>query len=488
MNFISYAQNFEDLMLWRALKHIQGGCYVDIGAQHPIVDSVSKAFYEHGWKGVHIEPVPEYAGLLRQDRPDETVLQVAIGEENGTLELNIIPGTGLSTGIRSYAERHQQQYGFAHQRLLVPLLTLTSALDFLRGQEVHWLKIDVEGLEAAVLKGWDYSCLRPWIIVIEATIPTTSSMPTETPSWMPILERAEYISVYFDGLNRFYVAKEHAELQDAFRVPPNVFDSVQLSGLASSELCRKLISEHKSKEKLLNETIISLNSEHKSKEKLLNETISSLEKRLDAAAKNLTEATDQHLRQILFFEKKFSEERRETADLISQKRELEYELLAAKNIDTLHINKIEELSQSLLHWQNSADQLKNELNTFYASKSWRVTKPLRQILKFTKSSIFSGTSEPTKRHARPWTSWAMRYVLSNAQLQKHALNVLAQHPALKQRLRQFALRAGVIGAAPVSNDIAQALPVAMNDGELNLSPRAAHIYADLNKILNTRNS
>ncbi len=58
MTFISYAQNFEDVMLWRALKHVENGFYVDVGAQDPVVDSVSLAFYEHGWRGVHIEPTP----------------------------------------------------------------------------------------------------------------------------------------------------------------------------------------------------------------------------------------------------------------------------------------------------------------------------------------------------------------------------------------------------------------------------------------------
>ena len=43
--FVSYAQNFEDVMLWRALKHVENGYYVDIGAQDPVFDSVSLAFY-----------------------------------------------------------------------------------------------------------------------------------------------------------------------------------------------------------------------------------------------------------------------------------------------------------------------------------------------------------------------------------------------------------------------------------------------------------
>ena len=35
---------------------------------------------------------------------------------------------------------------------------------------------------------------------------------------------AGYDFAYFDGLNRFYVAKEHSELSKLVAVPPNVFD------------------------------------------------------------------------------------------------------------------------------------------------------------------------------------------------------------------------------------------------------------------------
>ena len=48
-SLISYAQNFEDVMRWRALKDVKNGFYIDIGAQDPIVDSVSLFFFERGW-------------------------------------------------------------------------------------------------------------------------------------------------------------------------------------------------------------------------------------------------------------------------------------------------------------------------------------------------------------------------------------------------------------------------------------------------------
>jgi hypothetical protein len=47
-------------------------------------------------------------------------------------------------------------------------------------------------------------------------------------AWEEILLNAEYDFAYFDGLNRFYVAKEHSELSKLIAVPPNVFDDFVL--------------------------------------------------------------------------------------------------------------------------------------------------------------------------------------------------------------------------------------------------------------------
>ena len=94
MLLTSYAQNFEDVQLWRALKHVKNGFYIDVGAQDPIVASVSLAFYEQGWRGVHVEPVAYYARKLRAARPDEEVFEVAIGDREGPIASYDLLGTG----------------------------------------------------------------------------------------------------------------------------------------------------------------------------------------------------------------------------------------------------------------------------------------------------------------------------------------------------------------------------------------------------------
>src|SRR5437660_12889254 len=104
VKFISYAQNFEDVLLWRALGHVEKGFYVDVGAQHPIVDSVSRAFYERGWRGVHVEPTLRHVELLKNDRPDEKVLQAVVSDRNGESRFFEVADGGLATGEEAIAE------------------------------------------------------------------------------------------------------------------------------------------------------------------------------------------------------------------------------------------------------------------------------------------------------------------------------------------------------------------------------------------------
>jgi FkbM family methyltransferase len=230
MTFISYAQNFEDVMLWRALNNVENGFYIDIGAQDPVIDSISMAFYEHGWRGVHIEPTQQYSQKLRAARTDETVLQVAIGDGIDDLTFFEFENTGLSTGDTDIAQTHIDS-GFSCVQTIVPVLSLDTLFEQIGNREIHWLKVDVEGLEKSVLDSWVDSESRPWVLAIESTKPLSQEQTYI--KWESILIRKQYQFVYFDGLNRFYVSNEHAELASCFLSPPNIFDNFVLSGSAS---------------------------------------------------------------------------------------------------------------------------------------------------------------------------------------------------------------------------------------------------------------
>jgi FkbM family methyltransferase len=330
--FISYAQNFEDVMLWRALGHVERGFYIDIGAQHPVTDSVSKAFYERGWRGVHIEPVPEWVALLRQDRPDEIVIEAAIGDYNGILELSVIPDTGLTTALTEYAQRHQAEGGYAYSVIRVPCLTLDNVLrDIAAGKEVHWLKIDVEGFERQVLSGWDPSAFRPWIIVVEATIPLSQEPDFER--WEPFLTEADYHFSYFDGLNRFYIAKEHRELASAFSYPPCVFDNFKIASQIAHEA-----RAHQAEAQA--------------------QTAEAHAQHAEARAQTAEARAQQ------------AEARAQTAEAKVQQAEAQAQTAEAR---------AQQAEASALKARNEYASALADIAAFHASTSWRITRPLRAL-------------------------------------------------------------------------------------------------------------
>jgi FkbM family methyltransferase len=221
MPFISYAQNYEDVILWRALRDLERGFYVDVGAADPEELSVTRAFYERGWSGINLEPLDEYFVKLALARPRDTNLKVAAGRETGQRTLHAVDGTGLSTMDPKIAAQHRVD-GWHPREIVVPVVTLEKIFKEWAPPTIHFLKIDVEGAEAEVLEGLNLDLARPWIIVVEATKPF--SRASTHAEWERLVTGHGYSFAYFDGLNRFYVADEFPQLKERLTVPPNIFD------------------------------------------------------------------------------------------------------------------------------------------------------------------------------------------------------------------------------------------------------------------------
>jgi FkbM family methyltransferase len=217
---ISYAQNREDVVLDRAL-HAPSGFYVDVGAASPSVASVTRHFYELGWSGINLEPLPTYADELRRDRPRDITIEAAAGSRSGTCTFHVVDSDpDLSTAderrigeLAAEAERTTE--------LTVRMLTLDEVLAETGPTAIDFLKIDVEGGERDVLLGIDLAVWRPRVIVVEATVSNTQLRNHQ--KWEELLTGRGYLFASFDGINRFYAAAEEPELVELLG-PANVLD------------------------------------------------------------------------------------------------------------------------------------------------------------------------------------------------------------------------------------------------------------------------
>lgn len=220
---ISYAQNQEDVVLHRLTRFVQRGTFVDVGAAHPVIHNVTYSLYLAGWRGINIEPMAAEAEMLRSTRPGDVTHQLAVGSTAGTVVIHTGPSEnrGSTTARMDLVERYRSQ-GQTFSPETVEMVRLETLIKSSGIEELHLLKVDVEGMEREVLEGADLSTALPWVVVVESTQPNT----TEDTSyeWESMVLDCGYMMTLFDGLNKFYVRKDLETIRAALSTPANVFD------------------------------------------------------------------------------------------------------------------------------------------------------------------------------------------------------------------------------------------------------------------------
>lgn len=220
-NRISYAQNGEDVRVWRALRDVDEPFYVEVGASHPFEDSLTAALSAEGWRGILIEPDPASAEQLRAARPRDVVVAAAAHSRPGVVAWVDQGERGRGT-VQAESAPVPEAAGLG--TVSVPAVRLTDLLCDVRPENIHFLSIDVEGHEQHVLQGLDLQQWRPWVVCVEATEP--GSRTTVHEAWEPGVLKTGYRFVTFDGLNRWYVAEEHDHLADVIAEPFSVLDTM----------------------------------------------------------------------------------------------------------------------------------------------------------------------------------------------------------------------------------------------------------------------
>ena len=406
MAFISYAQNREDALLWRALSGVERGFYIDVGAADPVHESVTKAFSLAGWRGINIEPSVAAHTLLVNDRPNDINLCLAASEASGTLTFfSIGGGNGLSTSVSEIADQHAS-LDWPVSEETVRVETLSEICDRYAPADIHFLKIDVEGAERSVLLGADFTRHRPWVLAIEAIAPislhgpdlgsvtdrdTLSAIAHDTRGdWEDLVLAADYVFVQFDGLNCFYVAAERADdLAPLLCTPVNVLDDVILAAHIRSTAAT--IAE-------LDESRLALQQERDER--------AAQTAQLDSALVHVATLREE-LDEALTAQHRADERVAVCADELQRTRvELDqtYQTLyessralssfaaraqSAQHAVHEHQILLQQQSTDIQRLQSAAEraeQAEAELRAVYATKAWRLTGPLRRLRRMTRRS------------------------------------------------------------------------------------------------------
>lgn len=411
MSFISYSQNFEDVLLWRALKDVPAGFYIDVGANDPELHSVTKAFYDAGWSGINVEPMPSYRAAFVEQRPRDINLNVAAGASGGSITLFDVPDVnGWASTDAEVAAAHRAT-GHAVVEHTVPLLTLAEICrQHVRGP-VHFLKIDVEGFEGDVLRGMDFRLCRPWIVVVEAIMP--NSRDSNHGDWEALITAHDYQYAWFDGLNRYYVAAEQAQLAAVLALPPNVFDDfiphhLDKAWRRGEQLARQAESSWAQAQ------------QHGARLEQLNARHAELEQRLQ--------------QRDLQLEQREHDLRQRHTQVLQLQADLRHSEAQARQLDT-------RLHQTAA-W---GSELEQRLLAVYASSSWRLTAPLRFLLRRGEHSL----PNLFKRKARGALRRGARWLTSRPWLRRALLPLVARSPLLRGLVHRT-LHLLRMGAAPAA--------------------------------------
>ncbi|WP_431302045.1 FkbM family methyltransferase [Sediminicoccus sp. BL-A-41-H5] len=143
----------EEAFLARIAPQLQGGVLLDVGANHGFYTEHLRRLAPNA--RIHaFEPHPRTFARLaaRLDQPGVTLVQAALGDSSGTLELFDFAGQDGSTQA-SLSREAVALYTEAVTSHRIPCTTLDAYLEAQGIGTVDFLKIDTEGHDLHVLKG-----------------------------------------------------------------------------------------------------------------------------------------------------------------------------------------------------------------------------------------------------------------------------------------------------------------------------------------------
>jgi FkbM family methyltransferase len=173
------------------------GYYVDVGANDPVIDSQTHHLEGLGWTGLLIEPDPDCARRLREQRCGTVVEVACSSRENAGRDLLL-----QRAGAHSTLELQPIARGaVARDTVAVRCDTLDAVLRAHGAAPgFDFLSVDIEGHELVALSGFDFAYWRPRLILLEDHVTGLAKHG--------LLSANGYRLIMRTGLNSWYVPAE----------------------------------------------------------------------------------------------------------------------------------------------------------------------------------------------------------------------------------------------------------------------------------------
>lgn len=178
MPITSYSQVGEDIQIAYLLGKHREVSYIDVGCLWPIEHSNTYFFYERGGVGLCIDPNPSIEFSYRKVRPRDTFVNCGVGAASGSLTYIMHENPVFNTFSHARAERVRRQSEEGQRgreeidaitvdlKPLDQIIQEAAILDHTDGH-IDFISVDVEGFEHDVVKGMDFTRVRPTLIVVE---------------------------------------------------------------------------------------------------------------------------------------------------------------------------------------------------------------------------------------------------------------------------------------------------------------------------------
>lgn len=161
------------MILEEYFQGVNKGFYIDIGAYHPIRYSNTFKFYLKGWHGINIDARPGSMQIFKKIRPKDINLEIAVGNRSECLKYYMFDEPALNGFSKEISEERDRDFHFNILKTVdINLERLEVILDnFLpENTEIHFLSIDVEGLDYEVLLSNNFNKYRPKMILVETSV------------------------------------------------------------------------------------------------------------------------------------------------------------------------------------------------------------------------------------------------------------------------------------------------------------------------------